>query len=110
MAKAGARIVKVDVPNLIELHELFRRGGIAGIEFAAFINRPEMAKWKAAVDPIVSSRFSAIQAIPATEYIARMDQIAQMTAEALPVFDQVDAIVGPTIPITPPPHCRPAIG
>ena len=102
LAKAGARIVKVDVPNLIELHELFRRGGIAGIEFAAFINRPEMAKWKAAVDPIVSSRFSAIQAIPATEYIARMDQIAQMTAEALPVFDQVDAIVGPTIPITPP--------
>ena len=102
LAKAGARVVKVDVPNLIELHELFRRGGIAGIEFAAFINRPEMTKWKAAVDPIVKSRFSAIEAIPATEYIARLDQIARMAAEARPVFDQVDAIVGPTIPITPP--------
>ncbi len=102
LAKAGARIVKVDVPNLIALHELFRRGGIAGIEFAAFINRPEMAKWKTAVDPIVKSRFSAIEAIPAAEYIARLDQIARMAAEARPVFDQVDAIVGPTIPITPP--------
>lgn len=102
LAAAGARIVKVEVPNLEELHELFRRGGIAGIEFAAFISRPEMAKWKAAVDPIVQSRFAAIESVPASEYIRRVIRIGEMAAEAAPVFDQVDAIVGPTIPITPP--------
>ena len=102
LAKAGARIVKVDVPNLAELHELFRRGGIAGMEFAAFINRPGMEKWKASLDPIVRSRFAAIEAVPAKEYITRVERIGQMAQEAKPVFEQVDAIVGPTIPITPP--------
>ncbi len=102
LAAAGARIIKVDVPNLEELHELFRRGGIAGIEFAAFIGRPEMAKWKAAVDPIVQSRFAAIESVPASEYIRRVIRIGEMAVEAAPVFEQVDAIVGPTIPITPP--------
>lgn len=102
LEKAGARIVKIDVPNLIELHELFRQGGIAGMEFAAFINRPGMEKWKASLDPIVRSRFAAIEAVPAREYIARVQRIGQMAQEAKPVFDQVDAIIGPTIPITPP--------
>lgn len=99
---AGARIVKVDVPNLAELHDLFRRGGIAGLEFAAFINQPGMEKWKSSVDPIVRSRFAAIEAVPAKEYIARVQRIGEMAAEAKPVFNQIDAIVGPTIPITPP--------
>lgn len=102
LAAAGARVVKVEVPNLDEIAELFRRGGVAGIEFAAFMNRPEMAKWKEAVDPIVKSRFSAIEAVPASEYIRRVTRIHEMAAEARPVFEQVDAIVGPTIPITPP--------
>ncbi|MCA8928197.1 MAG: amidase [Alphaproteobacteria bacterium] len=102
LAAAGARVVKVEVPNLVELHELFRQGGIAGIEFAAFISRPEMAKWKAAVDPIVRSRFTAIESVPANEYIRRVTRIGEMAAEARPVFERVDAIVGPTIPITPP--------
>ena len=99
---AGARIVKVDVPNLAELHDLFRRGGIAGLEFASFINQPGMEKWKNSVDPIVRSRFAAIEAVPAREYIARVQRIAEMAAEAKPVFEGIDAIVGPTIPITPP--------
>ncbi len=102
LAKAGARIVKVDVPNLAELHELFRRGGIAGMEFAAFINQPGMEQWNASLDPIVRSRFAAIEAMPATEYIARVERIGQMAQQAKPVFQEVDAIIGPTIPITPP--------
>jgi aspartyl-tRNA(Asn)/glutamyl-tRNA(Gln) amidotransferase subunit A len=72
------------------------------MEFAAFINRPEMAPWKASLDPIVRSRFSAIEAVPAREYIARVQRIGEMAAAARPVFGAVDAIVGPTIPITPP--------
>jgi len=102
LASAGARVVKVEVPNLTELHELFRRGGIAGLEFAAFINRPGMEKWKQSLDPIVKSRFAAIEAVPAKEYIARVLRMSEMAEEAKPVFECVDAIVGPTIPITPP--------
>lgn len=99
---AGSRLVKIDVPNLTELHDLFRRGGIAGLEFAAFINQPGMEKWKNSLDPIVRSRFAAIEAVPAREYIARVQRIGEMAAEAKPVFGDIDAIVGPTIPITPP--------
>jgi aspartyl-tRNA(Asn)/glutamyl-tRNA(Gln) amidotransferase subunit A len=102
LAKTGVKVVKVEVPNLIELHDMFRRGGIAGMEFAAFINQPHMAKWKETLDPIVKSRFSAIEAVPATEYIRRMMRIGQMAQDAKPVFQHVDAIVGPTIPISPP--------
>ena len=40
--------------------------------------------------------------MPASEYIRRVTRIHEMAAEARPVFEQVDAIVGPTIPITPP--------
>jgi aspartyl-tRNA(Asn)/glutamyl-tRNA(Gln) amidotransferase subunit A len=102
LAKAGARIVKVEVPNLVELHELFRRGGIAGLEFAGFISRPEFVKWKESLDPIVRSRFSSLEAVPAREYIARLMRMGEMAEAAKPVFEKVDAIVGPTIPITPP--------
>ncbi len=102
LSEAGARVVKVEVPHLVELHDLFRSGGVAGIEFAAFINQPAMAEWKATLDPIVKSRFAAIEAVPATEYIRRKQRIQEMIQAAQPVFGEVDAIVGPTVPISPP--------
>ena len=102
LESAGARIKSVAVPNLAELHELFRKGSIAGIEFAAFIGQPHMAEWKKVLDPIIKSRFVAIEAVPATEYIARTARMVEMAAEARPVFEEVDAIVGPTVPIAPP--------
>ncbi len=102
LERAGAKLVTIDVPNLAEMHSLFRRGGIAGLEFAGFINQPHMRQWKEALDPIVRSRFAAIEAVPATEYIARVMRIGEMAQEAKQVFEGVDAIVGPTIPISPP--------
>ena len=101
LAAAGARITNIDLPETREAVDIFRSGGLAASEFAAFINA-EMEPHKTELDPNVSARFEAMENIPAIDYLnrkARLDELAQGIANRIA---DVDVIVGPTLPITPP--------
>ncbi len=100
---AGAILKDVTLPEVEQALDLFKVGGVAGIEFAANIaNR--FPEWRETLDPNVLQRFAAIEKATAVEYLRRLDALAAMQASAAAAMDAagVAALVGPTVPIAPP--------
>ena len=101
LAAAGARITAIDLPEAAAADEIFLQGGLAAPEFAAFING-EMAERKATLDPNVAARFDSMEAITAVDYLLRRDRLGELAASLEDRMAEVDVVVGPTVPITPP--------
>lgn len=101
LEKAGATVVEFDHPAIAEAGEIFGRGGLAAPEFAALIN-DDFADWKATLDPNVLARFERMEAIPAVDYISRRNRLIELAAAADAALAEIDALVGPTVPIAPP--------
>jgi len=101
LAPHGVGAAAVDFPEVAACHDVFRQGGLAAPEFAAFING-EMKDWKATLDPNVAGRFERMEAIPAIDYLARRDRLQALAAAAADRFADIDILVAPTVPITPP--------
>jgi aspartyl-tRNA(Asn)/glutamyl-tRNA(Gln) amidotransferase subunit A len=97
----GVRVEAVDFPEIADSHAVFKQGGLAAPEFAAFING-EMQDYKATLDPNVAGRFERMEAIPAIDYLARRDRLQHLAAAAGDRFDEMDVLITPTVPITPP--------
>ena len=70
-------------------------------EFVAFVEN-ELPEFKATLDPNVRSRFEAFEPITATDYLGRKMQLARAAAAANARLADIDALVGPTTPITAP--------
>jgi aspartyl-tRNA(Asn)/glutamyl-tRNA(Gln) amidotransferase subunit A len=101
LVAAGARVSSIDLPEAAEADEIFARGGLAAPEFVAFING-EMLDRKATLDPNVAARFDSMEAITAADYLARRERLQQLSATLEDRMADVDVVVGPTVPITPP--------
>ncbi|MDQ3028295.1 MAG: amidase [Pseudomonadota bacterium] len=101
LEKAGHRLVRVSFPEAGSAFELFRAGGTAGAELLAFLKR-ELPEWIAILDPNVGIRMEAAAQISAVEFLQRKAAFEQLASRALARFDQVDVIVTPTAPISPP--------
>ncbi|MCZ6511329.1 MAG: amidase [Alphaproteobacteria bacterium] len=101
LAAAGARISSVEVPELEDSIAMFKRGGLAAPEFASFINN-EMTAFRDDLDPNVAARFEAMESVEAGEYMARCSQRLDLVRRVRDSMAGFDAIVGPTIAITPP--------
>ncbi len=100
-AAAGARISAVKLPELAEADEMFRGGGLAAPEFAGFINN-EMTAFRDDLDPNVAARFEKMESVEAGEYMARCNLRFEIAARVRGSMTGFDAVVGPTIAITPP--------
>jgi aspartyl-tRNA(Asn)/glutamyl-tRNA(Gln) amidotransferase subunit A len=100
---AGAVLTDLPIPETGPALDLFRTGGIAGIEFAALINN-RFPEWRDALDPDVQQRFQAIEQASAIEYLKRMDALAAMAQAVARRMAEADvhALIGPTTPITAP--------
>jgi len=101
LAPHGVRVSAVEFPEIAACHDVFRQGGLAAPEFAAFING-EMRDWKATLDPNVAGRFERMEAIPAIDYLARRERLQALSAAAGDRMADIDVLVAPTVPITPP--------
>ena len=101
LAAAGARISSVECPEIEESVEMFKKGGLTAPEFAAFINN-EMAAFRDDLDPNVAARFEVMERVEAVEYMARCDRRLELARKVRQSMAGFDAIVGPTIAITPP--------
>jgi aspartyl-tRNA(Asn)/glutamyl-tRNA(Gln) amidotransferase subunit A len=97
----GARLSTLRLPEVDEAMALFRRGGVAAAEFATFINT-EMQAYRATLDPNVRQRFEAMEQIPAVDYLTRLWRLRELAQSTDGHFDQVDVVITPTVPITPP--------
>lgn len=101
LESAGARIVKLDLPGAEEVFELFQRGGIAAAELASFLHTENTGLMNR-LDRNVALRVEEAQNIPAWEYVHRRQVIDQLSEMAKPYIKKVDAILTPTVAITPP--------
>ena len=98
---AGARLVDITIPHLDEVDTIFRTGGLSAYEFAGFIS-DVLPDFVADLDPMVGSRFDKMTAMTASDYLIRRRRLGVLTQAAHGAISDVHAVVGPTIPITPP--------
>ncbi len=98
---AGARITQVEIPDLDEVDQIFRTGGLSAFEFASFIT-DVLPDFLEDIDPMVGSRFDKMTGLTAADYQSRLRRMAALSKAAHAAMADVHAVAGPTIPITPP--------
>lgn len=101
MAQAGARIVRLRLPHCDEAYEIFRQGGLAAPELAAYLNEHFPSKIDR-LDPVVRARVQAADGISSVEYLRRKAVLKRCGAGAARIYDDVDVLLSPTVPISPP--------
>ena len=99
--RKGAKLKKIDAPEFAETYALHLKGSVLSAEFLQFLG-DELPEWKAGMDAIIRTRVQDGGSIPATEYIRRQQFIARGHRSISARLAQVDALVMPTVPITPP--------
>lgn len=98
---AGARIVTLELPGNDEAYELFKLGGVAAAELAAFL-KTELSEMIDCLDPNVAARVKAADDMPAWEYVRRRTILDSLYQSAAARMADVDAVLTPTVAITPP--------
>ena len=101
LERGGAVIVPLELAATEEAYELFLQGGLAGAEVAAFLQEalPGVSEQ---LDPAVRDRIRAAESMLATEYIHRCGRFAALGRAAAATLADVDAMVTPTVAISPP--------
>ena len=101
LTNKGLRTSSIKLPYLDETTKIFSKGGLHIGEFTNFINT-EMSDFRKDLDPTVAIRIKEAENFPASEHIKRIKAIERMSIEANAAFGGFHAIVGPTLPMTPP--------
>ena len=100
-AAAGVSRSDLALSGAAEVYELYHRGGIVSAELYSFLSA-HLADWIATLDRRVRQRMEAGAALPAWDYLQRKDRYAALGAAAAAALQDVDALVCPTVPISPP--------
>src|SRR5262245_16511698 len=100
--EAGAARNDLALPGAAEVYELYHRGCIVSAELYSFLSR-DLPEWIETLDPRVRKRMEAGSALPAWDYLQRKERYAALGAGAAAALQAVDALVSPTVPISPPP-------
>ena len=98
----GARVADAALPGAAEVFEIYHKGGIVAPELYSFLSA-ELPDWLETLDPRVRRRMDAGKALPAWEYLTRKERYAVLGADAARSLAGIDALICPTVPITPPP-------
>ena len=97
----GARVLRVAFPELDTANGIFLAGGLAAPEFVTFIAN-ELPDFRETLDQNVRGRFAAVETMGATEYLTRKARLARAADGANARLADLDALLGPTTPITAP--------
>ncbi|HNH93685.1 amidase [Accumulibacter sp.] len=101
LSGAGAQVVRFKLPHCEEAYEIFRKGGIAASELAAYLDQHFPHKI-ARLDPVVRARVDSAGQTSSVEYLRRKTVLKRCGADATQVFSDLDVLLSPTVPITPP--------
>ena len=101
LVKKGARLVSVPFPEADEIYPVFRVGGLVAVELYTFVNEV-LPEWFDLIDPIIVQRMSEASELPAHEYVRRRRLMDRLSAAASERLRDLDVIVCPTVPNTPP--------
>lgn len=101
-AGSGARVVTARLPGAEAVLDIFRQGGLAAPELAAFLQAtfPDRI---ARLDPGVRARVDGAEGVSAVEYLRRKAALAEAGRAAAALFDGgLDLIATPTVAISAP--------
>ena len=101
LERKGATIVPCTLPEADDIYPIFSVGGLPSIELYTFI-KDEIPEWFDHIDPIVLQRMEEAATLPADEYIRRIKIMSRLGSSAAARIADVDAMVTPTVAITPP--------
>src|SRR5256884_5364531 len=101
LGKVGARIVDIPLRELAELPQINAKGGLAAPEAYA-IHRALILKAEKMYDPRVLARILRGQEQDAADYIDLLNARADFIRRVAAVTAPYDALVMPTVPVTPP--------
>lgn len=102
LSAAGARVERLEVPELAEIPEANAAGGYAASEAWAW-HRPLIARKGAAYDQRILRRIQRGAQMSAADYIELSQRRARIIAAIAPRTAPFDAVVMPTCPLAPPP-------
>lgn len=101
LAQAGAQVVRLTLPHCEEAFDIFRRGGLAASELAAYLDLHFPHKVER-LDPVVRDRVRWAEQVSSVEYLRRKAVLQRCGAGAARVFNEVDVLLTPTVPASPP--------
>jgi aspartyl-tRNA(Asn)/glutamyl-tRNA(Gln) amidotransferase subunit A len=101
LKRAGARLTEVTLPELGELPEINRNGGLSAAESYAH-HRARLAQDGSRYDPRVSARILRGSKQDAADYIELCNIRASFTERVAKRIGKFDAVLMPTTPITAP--------
>jgi aspartyl-tRNA(Asn)/glutamyl-tRNA(Gln) amidotransferase subunit A len=101
LTRAGARLTDVRVPELAELPDINRKGGIAAAEAYA-LHKARLTTDAAHYDPRVSSRMLRGREQDAADYIELLDRRSSFIARVSQLIRKFDGVLMPTVPIVAP--------
>jgi aspartyl-tRNA(Asn)/glutamyl-tRNA(Gln) amidotransferase subunit A len=99
LARAGAEIVTLDVPEVDEFEQVF--GRIVPIELIAILGRDRVAASLEVFDPVVKSRFAASLDQNATDYISARLRLDTLRAAVTKRMTACAAWITPATPLLP---------
>jgi aspartyl-tRNA(Asn)/glutamyl-tRNA(Gln) amidotransferase subunit A len=101
LTKAGVKLTDIKLPELAELPDINRKGGISAAESYA-IHRPRLANDAARYDPRVLIRIVRGREQDAADYIDLLNIRADFITRVARRIRKFDAVLMPTIPIVAP--------
>jgi aspartyl-tRNA(Asn)/glutamyl-tRNA(Gln) amidotransferase subunit A len=101
LARAGARVARVEFPEAALANETNGRGAMLAVEGLAAMERNYPEK-RATLDPDVGRRFETGQSVSAIQYFKSLLEIRELAASAAGRLREAGILVAPTCAITPP--------
>ena len=101
LERAGAVLVPFDMPECTEAWGYFLKGGLAAAEGWALL-QAELPEIFDTLDDMVRQRMAEGGKLPAHEYLHRRRRLALLGAAVADRLRDLDALVCPTVPETPP--------
>jgi amidase/aspartyl-tRNA(Asn)/glutamyl-tRNA(Gln) amidotransferase subunit A len=102
LSAAGARIERIELPQIGEIGAIHSRGTLAAAESWAW-HRQRLGTREAMYDPRVARRIRAGEAMSAADYIELLRGRADWIARVEHAIATFDALLSPTVPIVAPP-------
>ncbi|MCA9668577.1 MAG: amidase [Myxococcales bacterium] len=101
LVQHGADVARVELPEVEAAYQVFLAGGPVAIELERFL-QSELPEALDTLDPNVRARLQGATTVPASEYLQRLERLAQLGASAAETIGPFDALVAPTVALTPP--------
>lgn len=101
LTQAGARVVDVTLPEVVEAIELLQLGSVVSAECDEFLSA-ELPAWRELVSPELRVRIEDGGRISAHEYLSRKRRLSNLAASTHSRFGEIAVLASPTVAITPP--------